>query len=284
MNEQTPKDREQVLYGVKACQAVYEQRPDDILRIYYRAERRRELGSMLKWAAARRIPYRELDEAAMRRVAGTIHHEGLAMAVNPLRYGVFGASDSGASVSGANESGANGSGAVRSTPDRSWVALDGVENPYNLGAIVRSCAFFAVPVILVGGAIPDEKVNGAAIRAAEGGAEWVDLIGCQNLADALAAVRVLGLTPIGLEADAPRVFGAHPLPRPVVLVAGHEQAGLSPEVRNECDGIFAIPGEGGVGSLNVSVSVGIALAELFRDDQKTGASRKQARKSANRRR
>ena len=274
MNEQTPKDREQVLYGVKACQAVYEQRPDDILRIYYRAERRRELGSMLKWAAARRIPYRELDEAAMRRVAGTIHHEGLAMAVNPLRYGVFGASDSGASDSGA----------VRSTPDRSWVALDGVENPYNLGAIVRSCAFFGVPVILAGGAIPGEKVNGAAIRAAEGGAEWVDLIGCQNLADALAAVRVLGLTPIGLEADAPRVFGANPLPRPVVLVAGHEQAGLSPEVRNECDGIYAIPGEGGVGSLNVSVSVGIALAELFRDEQQIGASRKQARKAANRRR
>ena len=274
MNEQTPKDREQVLYGVKACQAVYEQRPDDILRIYYRAERRRELGSMLKWAAARRITYRELDEAAMRRVAGTIHHEGLAMAVNPLRYGVFGASDSGASDSGA----------VRSTPDRSWVALDGVENPYNLGAIVRSCAFFGVPVILAGGAIPGEKVNGAAIRAAEGGAEWVDLIGCQNLADALAAVRVLGLTPIGLESDAPRVFGADPLPRPVVLVAGHEQAGLSPEVRNECDAIYAIPGEGGVGSLNVSVSVGIALAELFRDEQKTGASRKQARKAAYRRR
>ena len=68
MSEQS--GREQKVYGRKACWAVFARRPHDIVRIYHAATVRREVGPILKWAAAARIPYRELDEEGLRRVSG----------------------------------------------------------------------------------------------------------------------------------------------------------------------------------------------------------------------
>lgn len=232
----------QTIHGLKACLAVYDHRPHDILRIFYRPHVAPQLGAMLRWAAGRRIVYRELDEEAMRRVAKSAHHEGLALVTQPLRYQTLDLADAPLSAR--------------------WVALDGVENPHNLGAILRSAAFFGVEGLLAGGVAPEARVNSAALRVAEGGAEYVRLCAAAELAPALEALGEKGWRVIGLETDAPPLPTGGSTAPPWVLVVGHEQQGLSPPVRRVCGAVHAIPAGGGLGSLNVSVAAGVALSWL----------------------
>jgi tRNA G18 (ribose-2'-O)-methylase SpoU len=158
-------------------------------------------------------------------------------------------------------------------PHSVWMALDRVDNPYNLGAILRTCAFFGVETVLVGGVAEGSAINGAALRAAEGGAETLRLVACAPLAPVLTELAWCGVRVVGLEPDAPVALGPEALDPPAVLVVGHEQEGLSPEVRGACSVIRAIPGRGAVSSLNVSVSAGIALAAFF-SARGSGATRR----------
>lgn len=241
---------EQILYGRRACMAVLERRPHDVRRLFHSRAQAPALGGVLAWAASRHIPYRELDEEGLRRVANSAHHEGLVLATEPLRYA-----------------------ALEAAPGGTWLALDGVENPHNLGAILRTCAFLGVEALLAGGVQAGEKVNGAALRVAEGGAEHVRLVAAPEPALALAAFATQGYAVIGLETDAPPLQAGAFAGTPWLLVAGHEQEGLAPATRRACSAIRSIAGTGAVGSLNVSVAVGIALAALTGRLQPTAAGR-----------
>jgi len=236
----TPERQDyQMVYGLKACLAVFQRRPQDLVRIYYRDQRRMELSAMLKWAATQHLPYRELDEEAMRRVAHSPHHEGVALAVKPLCYQP-----------------------LNSLPQGWWLALDNVENPHNQGALLRSAAFFGLTAVMVGGVEPGSKVNSGAIRVSEGGAEALALLAAPDLAPALEKLKSQGVTIVGLETGAKTALAQANFTTPAILVVGHEQLGLAPQVRKICHHLVEIPGSGGVGSLNVSVATGIALAWL----------------------
>lgn len=245
---------EQSVYGVKAALALIEKRPSDVVRLHYRKDRRAQLKGVLSWAASRRLPYRELDDDALRKVAGGSHHEGVVVIARPLRYAAF---------TPAPPEQEDQSASARHKPV--WVAVDGVDNPHNLGAIVRSCAFFGATGLLVGGPEPGEKVNQAAIRIAEGGAEYVRLAAVPDLARTLGDLAAQGWMVLGLETDGtllPRLR----LGRPLALVLGNEQEGLGPSIRASCTAVHRIPGTGSVASLNVSVAAGVALALLHSND------------------
>jgi TrmH RNA methyltransferase len=142
------------------------------------------------------------------------------------------------------------------------VALDRVGNPHNLGAIARSCAFFGIEGLVIGGLEPGARINSAFLRMAEGGAERISLFASLHLSPCLEALKGKGLAVIGLETDADRRLDEGPLPRPACLVFGNENEGLSRAVRQVCTGLVTIPGAWPGASLNVSVSVGVALAAL----------------------
>jgi RNA methyltransferase, TrmH family len=244
-----PPSEEQTVYGVKAGLALLRQRPQDVRRIYHAAALRGALGPHLSAAAARRLPYRELDAPALAKLADSPHHEGLVVVAAPLRYRPL-----------APAVPAAGPGAL-------WVALDGVENPHNLGALVRTAAFFGLAGVLAGGVAPQDKVNAAVLRVSEGGAEHVALFAAPRLPEALGALRQAGCRILGLETDA-----AQPLADavaggltagPLVLVLGGERAGLSPPVRRACDALCVLVGGGALDSLNVSVAAGVALAQVL---------------------
>ncbi|MFI5400742.1 MAG: TrmH family RNA methyltransferase [SAR324 cluster bacterium] len=278
---------EQTVYGMKAALALLERRPEAVLRIHYRADRRAQLKGVLAWAASRRLPYRELDEDSLRKVAGGMHHEGLVVVAKPLCFAEFAPAvigptafapaarprnrrdprrggpqigDGGSGASRERSAAAPGSQTIRAM-DLVWLALDGVENPHNLGAILRSAAFFGAGGVLVGGVAPGTPVNPAAIRTAEGGAEYVCVAAAADLAATLSAQPANGWRVLGLETD-----GA-PFPRerptaPILLVLGHEHEGLRPAIRQACSAVYRISGEGTLASLNVSVAAGVALALL----------------------
>jgi len=234
------KDRSQIVHGRKACWAIFAHRPQDIETIYHSRTQREEVGPLARWASANRVRLRELNEDSLRRVSGAIHHEGLVFEVKPLRYSI--------------------PDEALPTAGSVWVALDGVGNPYNVGAILRSCAFFGVERVLVGGVAPGSMVNAGSIRASEGGAESVELLAAESLAPALLAIASRGIPVIGLESEATQRFHGNLGQPPCVLVLGQEQLGLSKSVRHACTHLRSIEGRGSISSLNVSVTAGIALA------------------------
>jgi TrmH RNA methyltransferase len=142
------------------------------------------------------------------------------------------------------------------------VAFDRVRNPYNIGAVLRTAAFFGVDAALLGTPAPHPALPPQAVRVAEGGAEHLALCRTTDLADTLSRLRSRGVLVIGAEDYGTSTVSAVAQKRPLVLVLGHEREGLSERVRAQCDALVAIKGSGHVRSLNVSIAASILIAQL----------------------
>jgi 23S rRNA (guanosine2251-2'-O)-methyltransferase len=147
---------------------------------------------------------------------------------------------------------------------RLLVALDGVQDPHNLGAILRSAEFFGA-----GGVFwardRSAPVTPVVVRASAGASERLPLCQVTNLARALAEVKEAGFWVVGTVAEGGadlRRLAADGLPDAVVVVLGSEGTGLRRLTRESCDFLATIPGAGGVASLNVSAAAAVTLAAL----------------------
>lgn len=148
---------------------------------------------------------------------------------------------------------------------RVLVALDGVQDPQNLGAIMRTCEFFGV----VGLFWPRDRsasVTAAVVRASAGASERLALCRVTNLARALETCKDRGVWVLGTVAEGgeplPRLVAEDRVPDPLVVVMGGEHGGLRRLTRACCDLLATIPGRGGVASLNVAAATAAALALL----------------------
>lgn len=235
------------VHGLHAALAVAAHRPHAIKRVLYTRAARPHLGPLLKATAAARRPYREVEDADLEKVAKTIHHEGVVVVAEPLAPRRL-------------------SQLMETLPkDAVLVALDHVGNPHNLGAILRTAAWFGAAAVIY----PDDEkqagVSPAAMRVARGGAEVVHSCPVPELPEALRRLHAAGVHLLGADQRATHsLFTTERRPGPICLVFGSETEGLSKEVRQICRARFTIPGTGKVESLNVSVAVAIALAELTR--------------------
>lgn len=145
------------------------------------------------------------------------------------------------------------------------VALDGVQDPHNLGAILRSAEFFGA----TGAIWPRDRavsVTPAAIRTSSGATERLPLARVTNLARALDLCKEAGFWVIGTVVDGGRPLReicAEDPPKRLVLVLGSEEKGLRRLTRERCDFLATIPRRGEIGSLNVSTAAAVALAALY---------------------
>jgi 23S rRNA (guanosine2251-2'-O)-methyltransferase len=154
------------------------------------------------------------------------------------------------------------------------LALDGVTDPHNLGAILRSAGAFGVAAVVV----PRDRsapLNDAAIRASAGAVAHVPLVRVTNLARTLRQLKDQGYWVLGADAGEGDKLWEADLSGPVVFVLGAEGAGLRPGVLRACDLRIHLPTPGKTKSLNVSVFTGILCAEAQRrasgaDGQKGG--------------
>lgn len=143
------------------------------------------------------------------------------------------------------------------------VALDGVEDPRNLGAILRTAEAAGADGVL----LPERRSAGlteVVNRASAGALEHVRVARVSNMAQSLARLKERGIWVVGFDAAGTERWDAVDLKRPVALVLGGEGRGIRRLVREGCDHLVSLPLFGHVGSLNVSVAAGIALYEAIR--------------------
>jgi 23S rRNA (guanosine2251-2'-O)-methyltransferase len=143
------------------------------------------------------------------------------------------------------------------------VVLDGIEDPHNLGAIVRTVdAAGANGVVLQNRR--SAALHGAAAKAAAGALAHVRIAEVVNIARAVDELKQAGVWTVGLASEGTTTYDAIDFTSPTAIVLGAEGTGLRRLVRERCDHLAAIPMSGHVGSLNVSVAAGIALFEAAR--------------------
>ncbi len=143
------------------------------------------------------------------------------------------------------------------------LALDGVQDPHNLGACLRTAEAMGVDVVIA----PKDRacdITPVVRKVASGAAEHIPFIRVTNLARTLKNLQKSGLWVSGAASEADSALGEVDFTRPSVLVLGAEGSGMRNLTRRACDYIVSIPMRGAVGSFNVSVACGICLYEIVR--------------------
>ncbi|PRY46293.1 23S rRNA (guanosine2251-2'-O)-methyltransferase [Umezawaea tangerina] len=203
----------------------------------------------VRLAADRGITVLEVTRGELDRITGGALHQGLGLQVPPFNY---------AHPDELLEM-------TRQTRHQPLlVALDGVTDPRNLGAVVRSAAAFGAQGVL----LPQRRsasITAVAWRSSAGTAAKVPIAMATNLTRTLRDWADEGLMVVGLDADGDvDVDGLELATGPLVVVVGSEGRGLSRLVRETCDQTVSIPMAAGVESLNASVAAGVVLAEVAR--------------------
>jgi 23S rRNA (guanosine2251-2'-O)-methyltransferase len=147
------------------------------------------------------------------------------------------------------------------------VVLDGVEDPHNLGAIIRTAHAAGAAAVLV----PDRRAAGlteTVAKAAAGALEHLPVVRVGNVNQTLEALKARGFWIYGLDERAKDLYSETDYARPTVLVLGGEGQGLHQLVKKHCDVLVRIPMAGAISSLNVSVAAGIVLFEWTRRGHK----------------
>lgn len=190
------------------------------------------------------LPSDELD-----RLAGHRHHQGVLLKQTPFKYVVF--EDL---ISSWQKKGGNAF----------FLLLDGITDPHNFGAILRSAEIAGCHGVIVA---KDRScpVTPVVEKTAAGALSYLSLCQVTNLARAIDGLKKVGIWCYGLAGEEGSVdIYQSDLSGNLALVVGSEGKGLRPNIRNHCDGLLAIPMQGRVNSLNASVAAGIALFEIVR--------------------
>lgn len=221
------------------------------LRVGNRSDRRLEQAVAL--ALQKNVPIERVEASALDRVARGGVHQGIVADVEaPREYSV-----------------AELVAAAAPEPPL-IVVLDGVEDPHNVGAILRT-----VNAAGAHGVIRQERhaasLDGVAAKAAAGAVAHVRIATVVNIARALDELKEGGVWTVGLAGDASRRYDQVDLTLPTAFVLGAEGTGLRRLVRERCDWLVSIPMRGQVGSLNVSVAAGVTLFEAVRQRDVRGA-------------
>jgi TrmH RNA methyltransferase len=230
--------------GLAAVEALFASDAARIERLFFEPRLARALAVPRRVLAKMHKPYREVEADELARIAGTMRHGGVVAVARPKLLLPL---DPRLSAGWARDG-------------RPILILDGIGNPHNLGAIVRSAAYFGVARIILAER-PDQALPSAAsYRIAEGALDRVTLYRAPLLA-ALAALK-RGYRIVGTALADGIPLAELRSDRPVALILGNEETGVDPAVLALCDTVVTIPGSGQVQSLNVAAAVAVVLYAL----------------------
>ena len=245
----TPKDAPELLVGRNpVVEALRARIPATALYVALGIDIDDRVTEAVRTATDRGIALLEVTRTELDRMTGGILHQGIGLSVPPYAYELF------------DDVVAN----ALEQPTPLLVALDGVTDPRNLGAVVRSAAAFGAH-----GVFMTERraagITATAWRTSAGAAARVPIAQVTNLTRALRRCQDEGFAVVGLDADGSTpLYGLEAAVGPLVVVVGSEGRGLSRLVGEACDFRVAIPMSSEVESLNASVAAAVTLAEIAR--------------------
>jgi 23S rRNA (guanosine2251-2'-O)-methyltransferase len=207
------------------------------------------LEQVLMQAASRHVPVDRVDPAALDRASRNGVHQGIVAEVTPARDLSL-------------------DELIRDIVGPPLlVVLDGIEDPHNVGAIVRT-----VDASGAHGVVRQTRraaaLDAVAAKASAGAVAHVPVVDVVNIARAIEELKALNVWTVGLAGDAAQSYDAIDFTQPTAIVLGAEGSGLRRLVRESCDLLCAIPMAGRVESLNVSVAAGVVLFEAKRQRQR----------------
>jgi len=238
----------ELVYGMHTVGALLRRHPERVVRVYLqqdRADARAGEIEQLARSAGSRIE--RVDTAHLLARLGDVVHQGVVAEIHPL----------------APWREEQLLSALAAQPDPLLLALDGVQDPHNLGACLRTADACGVLAVIV----PRDRaaqLNATARKIASGAAEATPVVTVTNLSRILTLLKQAGLWIVGADAAAPQPASAVDLCGPRVLVLGAEGRGLRTLTRRQCDWLVSLPCLGAVESLNVSVAAGMLLYEALR--------------------
>jgi 23S rRNA (guanosine2251-2'-O)-methyltransferase len=250
---------EEVVYGLHAVRALLAKRPDAVLRLVAQAGRADHRATeVLALAQERGIGVDTRPAPELDRLAGGGVHQGIVARVRPAvaldENGLF-----------VRIEAAAGPPLV--------LVLDGVQDPHNLGACLRTADAAGVDVVVA----PRDRATGltpVVRKVAAGAAETVAFAQVTNLARLLKDLKEHGLWIVGTDGDAEQLHYEADLKGPLAIVLGAEGTGMRRLTREHCDFVVKLPMLGAVESLNVSVATGVILYEALRQRAAPAAKRK----------
>ncbi|OAN43970.1 rRNA methylase [Paramagnetospirillum marisnigri] len=233
--------------GLPAVAALFARDPRRAERLFYDDRMKVLAGDFCAVMARQHKPYRMVPTEELSRIAGTQLHGGIVVVAKPRPIAVFDPAEA----------------QLWAKSGRPLLVLDGISNPHNLGAIARTMAFFGLERLLVSDHPAQALPSEAAQRVAEGGLEWIDIYRTQKFIPALKRLRdshrIIGTA---LGAGRPLAQCLAPTSKPVALILGNEENGLSPATLAACDEIATIEGSGRIQSLNVAATAAIVIHQL----------------------
>lgn len=234
---------EMKVHGREACLQLFAKRPGDVIRVYFNELMAKEFSGMVRWCVENHKAYHAVNALEMESISSSVHHEGICLVVKAIPPATL------------EEAIAQNKGPLL------W--LDGVQNPQNVGAILRSAAHFGVTFVL-GEPTVLSRLMPSAVRVAEGGAEWVRLVPVPVARQGLDALKAAGYTRVVTTSKKGQSLYQYRLPEKVVFILGSEASGVTKGVFQAADQVVCIPGSGHVESLNVGVATALCLGEYWR--------------------
>ena len=246
-----------IVFGLHAVRTLLQQRPERAtLLVLQKGREDVRATELMRIAQAAGIRTEWRDARELQKLSGSEHHQGACLQVRPI--------------------GTLGEGALDELLDRAptpplLLVLDGVQDPHNLGACLRTADAAGVSAVIV----PRDRAAGLSPtvrKVASGAAETMPLIQVTNLARTLRWLKERDVWIVGTDDEAQTSLYQAKLTGPLAIVLGAEGAGLRRLTRESCDVLVNIPMRGVVESLNVSVATGIALYEAVRQREAGGRS------------
>jgi 23S rRNA (guanosine2251-2'-O)-methyltransferase len=234
------------VYGIHAVSRRLEQAPGGCIELYCLERRNARLEQIVERARRAGVAVTCESRAALAARCGSDKHQGCVLATRESQPAM--------TLRQCLDSVA---------ADTLLLVLDGVQDPHNLGACLRTADACGVDAVI----IPRDRaaqMNATVRKVAAGGAESVPLIAVTNLARCLRELRAAGVWIYGTSGGAIETLYQQDFSGPVALVMGGEGSGLRRLTTEACDRVFSLPMLGQVESLNISVAAGVCLYEILR--------------------
>ena len=243
--KQGKKNHEMKVYGRHAAHSVFKHRPDSIIRAYVTQETLFEFKPIIRHCVDQKLAYHVVSTEELDDITKASHHEGVALLIKnkplPQLKDIFAKK-----------------GLI--------LALDGVENPHNLGAILRTSAHFGVKGVIYKAKVP-VALTGAAYRTSEGGAEVVDSLHVQDWSQVLSEAKSQGFEVYATSSHKGHSLYETQFNTSSLVFMGAEGEGLSSELLKKISRHLQIPGTESVESLNVASATAVILSEWFRQSR-----------------